>query len=208
MPCVVKTISEFGFSKVCTSNCSFLPVKTYSNPRLLVRIGIAHEHPRHECIDSFNLVIWQSVERPCESDLGIDAINLGGLDEGIGDSSGLCATDRAGLSSNSIRRPSDNVMSTRCTETGPVKVGVETCISARAGRNSASRASSTSPATSADENRGSRTHLWIRLAFIEYRRATCATNTSAAASGHESRASRHPTKSALSASSCPPLSAK
>ena len=85
--------------------------------------------------------------------------------------------------STNMRRPSDSVMSTRCTDRkassagGGTDVRDESTPSISTGRKAdTSSISRTSSETSA-ANRGSRSHLWIKLAFIEYRRATCATET-------------------------------
>ena len=49
--------------------------------------------PRHEFIDAIYLVIWQSLEDPCEPGFGIDVVHLGRLDESVGDGGCLSAAD-------------------------------------------------------------------------------------------------------------------
>jgi len=90
--------------------------------------------------------------------------------------------------STRMRRPSDRVMSTRCAETAGPRPAPALCDGAAAhfiggaptstGRKTPSSAVPSGAGTLPDgANRGSFSHLKIRFAFIEYRRATCATET-------------------------------
>ena len=47
--------------------------------------------PREELIQTCDFVVGDLGEDPCEPGLGIDTVELGGLNEGIGDSRGLTA---------------------------------------------------------------------------------------------------------------------
>ena len=47
--------------------------------------------PRHELIDTIDLVIWDAFKHPGEPGLRIDAVHFSGLDEGVGDGSCLAA---------------------------------------------------------------------------------------------------------------------
>ena len=51
--------------------------------------------PREELIQTCDFVVGDLGKDPCEPGLGIDTVELGGLNEGIGDSRGLTATFRA-----------------------------------------------------------------------------------------------------------------
>ena len=86
--------------------------------------------------------------------------------------------------STNMRRPSDKVISTRCANSrasdtdgdiGNRVAGDETTPSISTGRKAGTSSISRTSSEKSVANRGSRSHLWIKLAFIEYQRATCAT---------------------------------
>jgi hypothetical protein len=51
--------------------------------------------PRQELIDAGDLAVWDVGERVSQPSLGIDAVELGGLDQGAGDGGGAAAGLRA-----------------------------------------------------------------------------------------------------------------
>jgi len=48
--------------------------------------------PRHELVETGDLVVRDAVENVGQPGLGIDAVQLGGFNQGVGDGGGFAAT--------------------------------------------------------------------------------------------------------------------